>query len=242
MICQFKAQRSIADCILVKLCSKTYTNTRALLRTLLSLTLIVGLLLAVALPAGAAPTTKADPKAAAKKQTAPVVKKEPKPTSKFEEGKLNLPTAKESAKDAKKVKTSKAGSIWRMLFGLGFVLLVIFSVHWLLKKFSESKSPSLSAAAGIGGLIEVVSTTPLAANRNLHLVRIGTDLVLIGATEQSITQLQTVDAGQLSIAAGNAGNSEFQSALNGALSPNSNSNGDTFLKRFVANVQLMTSR
>jgi flagellar biosynthetic protein FliO len=134
----------------------------------------------------------------------------------------------------------------RMIFGLLLVLALIYGIHWLLKKYGQGKGDArFPGGGGSTDAIEVMATTPLAAGRSLHLVRVGTEMVLIGATEQSINQLGTVDAHQLAVAAGNAGDTEFHQTLQGALNGTSSSmqkDDDTFLRRFVANLQLMTSR
>jgi flagellar protein FliO/FliZ len=44
-----------------------------------------------------------------------------------------------------------------------------------------------------GGLVEVISTTPLGPNRQLHLVRIGDEVILVGSGEGGITPLRKFD-------------------------------------------------
>jgi flagellar biogenesis protein FliO len=101
-------------------------------------------------------------------------------------------------------------------------------------------------------VIDVVATTPLAQGRALHLVRVGDELVLVGATEQSITRIGDVDATVLGASQGNAGNGEFQAMLSGAMLGNqpgvpsgmggAGSSKDPFLKRFLDNLRLSTAR
>lgn len=183
-----------------------------------------------------------------------------KAASKFEQQPVGLTyedDAKGGAGGKGRDKGATGGAMWRMVLGLLFVLGVIYAVHWLLKNYSKSRFPGMVSSGG--GAIEVVATTPLAANRSLHLVRVGTGVVLIGATDSSITQLGTLDAQQMLNDAGNAGNSEFQQLLQGAIgrgstaapgysgsppagSGTASSAPDTFFRRFVANLQMMTAR
>ena len=83
--------------------------------------------------------------------------------------------------------TSVGGSgadIVRTIVGLAVVLCVIYGVYWLLKSAAKAKSGRGDERIG------VVATTPLAPNRALHLVRAGEELILVGATEHSITPIR----------------------------------------------------
>lgn len=164
--------------------------------------------------------------------------------SDFESEKLDPTAFEEEEKASKgegKKESTSGGAMWRMVLGLLFVLGVIYAVHWLLKNYNKSKFSGVAASGA--GAIEVVATTPLAANRMLHLVRIGKEMVLIGATDASITQLGTVDTNELVFAAGDAGNSDFQQMLHGAISgQQATPASDTFMRRFVSNLQMLTAR
>jgi flagellar biosynthetic protein FliO len=213
---------------------------------------VIAALAVLALPAasmaaanGGATTRKATKPSPASTADKPDAKK----SSKFEQQPLDLgPSGKQEAKKA--AKKGSGGAIWRMILGLLFVLGVIYAVHWLLKNYSKSRFPGMVSSGN--GAIEVVATTPLAQGRSLHLVKVGGEVVLIGATEQSITQLRTLDAQQMSDDAGNAGNSEFQQLLQGAMGTSAAPgytgtttnvpNQDTFFRRFIGNLQMMTSR
>lgn len=214
----------------------------------------IGFVPAVASAASGAPAAATESSRASKAEEAATARKNvaarkaaAKRSAEFESKKL--PTAMfEEGKDKGAAKSKKepasGGAIWRMLLGLLFVLGVIYAVHWLLKNYSKSRFPGIASSGG--GAIDVIATQPLAANRTLHLVRVGGEVVLIGATETNITQLGTVDTKTMLDLAGNAGNSDFQQALNGALSGsgaggNATGNG-SFMSRFIANLQLMTAR
>jgi flagellar protein FliO/FliZ len=85
--------------------------------------------------------------------------------------------------------SSTGGAFVRMIVGLFIVLAVIYGIYWLLKTYGKSKKSG--AAVETGGGIDVVATTAIGPNRSLHLVRVGEELVLVGAAEQAITQLRT---------------------------------------------------
>jgi flagellar biosynthetic protein FliO len=76
----------------------------------------------------------------------------------------------------------------RTIVGRAVVLGVIYAVYWLLKTTSRSR------AGRPDDRIRVVATTPLAPNRTLHLVRGGDELILVGATEHTITLLRVYTA------------------------------------------------
>ena len=83
---------------------------------------------------------------------------------------------------------SAGADVIRTIVGLAVVLGVIYGVYWLLKSSARAK-------AGRGDdRIGVIATTPLAPNRSLHLVRAGDELILVGATDQSITPLRVYTA------------------------------------------------
>ncbi|MEW6581946.1 MAG: flagellar biosynthetic protein FliO [Actinomycetota bacterium] len=77
------------------------------------------------------------------------------------------------------------GTLLRMGVGLAVVLLVIGAVWYVLRRIRTSRYPEMDARGT--SLIDVLATTPLGPNRNLHVVRVGDGLVVVGATEHSIT-------------------------------------------------------
>jgi flagellar protein FliO/FliZ len=83
------------------------------------------------------------------------------------------------------------GGIARMVVGLAVVLGVIYGLSWVLKQVRASRE-----AAAVGGGLQAVSTLPLGPNRSLHLVRVGSDLVLLGAAEKGITPIRGYDVEQ----------------------------------------------
>jgi flagellar protein FliO/FliZ len=79
---------------------------------------------------------------------------------------------------------SAGADVIRTVVGLAVVLGVIYGVYWLLKSAARAKAGRPDERIG------VIATTPLAPNRSLHLVRAGDELILVGATEHSITPLR----------------------------------------------------
>ena len=84
--------------------------------------------------------------------------------------------------------SSTSGAVARTIVGLAIVLAVVYGLYWLLKSTARSR------AAQSDERIAVVATTTLAPNRALHLIRSGDELILIGATEQSLTPIRVYSA------------------------------------------------
>lgn len=92
------------------------------------------------------------------------------------------------------------GTALRLLLGLLVVVALIVGVWQLMKRVQRNRYPALVAGGGGGGdLIDVVATTPLGPNRALHLVRVGDAVVLVGATEQSVQAVTTLDEASAAI-------------------------------------------
>jgi len=100
-----------------------------------------------------------------------------------ESKKLNLP--QDDGGTAQAAQGASGGSIVRMIFGLALVLGVIYGLHWFLKKVKQSKE---STASGPG--LETIASLPLGTNRSLHLVRVGGEIVLLGAAEHAVTPIR----------------------------------------------------
>ncbi|MDA0139747.1 FliO/MopB family protein [Solirubrobacter deserti] len=97
--------------------------------------------------------------------------------------KLNL--AEETGSAATGASATSGGSIVRTIVGLAIVLAVIYGLHWVLKQVKTSKDADES-----GDSLETVATLNLAPNRSLHLVRVGGEIVLLGAAEHQITPIR----------------------------------------------------
>jgi len=168
--------------------------------------------------------------------------------SAFEREKLDqsaFEDTKKSSDSSPAPDPGSGGSMLRALFGLIVVLGTIYGVYWLLKKWGKNRMDG--GVAGKTGIIDVVATTQLAQGRAIHVVRVGGELVLVGATEQSITRLGDLDANKIMGSSGNAGNGEFQAMLNGALMGDqpgvaAATNPGPFHKRLIDNLRLSTAR
>jgi flagellar protein FliO/FliZ len=82
----------------------------------------------------------------------------------------------------------------RMVVGLVIVIGVIFGVYWLLKTWGGRTKGGL---AKNNGQIEVLATTALTPSRSVHLIRVGSDVVLVGATDGGVTPLRVYEGGDL---------------------------------------------
>jgi flagellar biosynthetic protein FliO len=228
------------------------SESRSVKRThVLMLLALLAMSLFVASPVAHAETTASTPAAKAKAKDEPSAAERRAASSEFERGKLDQSAfdKAEAKQSGKKSSGGGGGSIMRGILGFVVVLGSIYGIHWLLKKWGQS---GRLGATGSAGVIDVVATTPLAQGRALHLVRVGEELVLVGATEQSITRIGDVNATVLGQQMGNAGKGEFQAMLSGAMYgsqpgvPNgmggSGSSSDPFLKRFLDNLRLSTAR
>jgi flagellar protein FliO/FliZ len=95
---------------------------------------------------------------------------------------LELP----AAEPAQQTAAGGGGGIVRMIVGLAIVIAVIYGLSWVLKQVRAARE---GQASGSG--LSAVSSLPLGPNRSLHLVRVGHDLVLLGAAEKEITPIRT---------------------------------------------------
>ena len=188
-----------------------------------SILLIAAACAAIALlhpvPASAATgTTKTAARTAAGKHAASRAKKK---APAFHEDRTPLDPGVASAGTSKGKAPSVGGAgadVIRTIVGLAVVLGVIYGVYWLLKSSARAK-------AGRGDeRIGVIATTPLAPNRSLHLVRAGDELILVGATDQSITPLRVYTADEAIMVEGGGADLPLQ------LPPAASSGRESFLE------------
>jgi flagellar protein FliO/FliZ len=99
---------------------------------------------------------------------------------------------------------SAGADVIRTIVGLAVVLGVIYGVYWLLKSHARAKSGRADERIG------VIATTPLAPNRSLHLVRAGDELILVGATDHSITPLRVYTSEEAILVEGGAADAPLQ--------------------------------
>ena len=96
---------------------------------------------------------------------------------------LNLPTEQTTQLDTV---GGGGGNLVRTFVGLAIVIAVIYGLYWVLKQVKASKEERHSGS-GLGTL----ATLPLGPNRSLHLVRAGSELVLVGVGEHGVTPIRT---------------------------------------------------
>lgn len=246
-----------------------------LIAALAALVLLIGAPLAAQAAEGGAataakPAAKADPtKGMTKAQTADYLASHAGEEAKAANAKDAARRAKGSAferetldqkafetKPAAKKQASGGGSIARMLFGLFVVGGLIFGIHYLLKRWGATRA---NAGGGTAGVIDIVATTQLAQGRAVHLIRVGNEVVLVGATEHSITRLGEIDQRTLGLAGvGTPETGSFTQLLQGAIEvgpveaalprtqitsgSSATSARSTFVGRFVENLKLNTAR
>jgi|CZKG01.1.fsa_nt_gi flagellar protein FliO/FliZ len=81
--------------------------------------------------------------------------------------------------------TSSGGaSIVRTIVGLAIVIAVIWGLYWILRQVKAGRDPQISTA----GLASVAALT-LGSGRSVHLVRAGSDYVLLGAGEHGLVPI-----------------------------------------------------
>src|SRR3954453_18362084 len=102
-----------------------------------------------------------------------------------EDTKLNLGSADDAAKSAAQNSASTGGNLVRTIVGLAVVLGVIYGLYWVLKQVKSSKE-----GANAGDSLETVASLSLGANRSLHLVGGGGEIVLLGPAEHQITPIR----------------------------------------------------
>jgi flagellar protein FliO/FliZ len=96
---------------------------------------------------------------------------------------LNLnPTASGSTHTSS---TSTGGaSIVRTIVGLAIVLAVIWGLYWILRQVKAGRDPHTGSA----GLVSVAALT-LSTGRSVHLIRAGSDYVLLGSAEHGLVPI-----------------------------------------------------
>jgi flagellar protein FliO/FliZ len=95
--------------------------------------------------------------------------------------------------------TSSGGaSLVRTIVGLAIVIAVIWGLTWILRQVKSGREPQVATA----GLASVAALT-LGSGRTVHLVRAGSDYVLLGSAEHGVvpihryTEEQAREAGLL---------------------------------------------
>src|SRR3954466_2244670 len=100
-----------------------------------------------------------------------------------ESTKLDLGSA--SSSPAAKAPES-GGGIVRTIIGLAVVIGVIYGLTWVLKQVKGSREQK-SSGQGLAPL----AALPLGGNRSVQLIRVGSEIVLVGIGEAGVTPLRT---------------------------------------------------
>lgn len=136
------------------------------------------LALTALLTGGAAPALAATAKAATTTDKAPAFESQ---------------TIPEGSSTPTSLSGGAGGTLLRLGVGLVVVIGLIAAVWWVMKRIQRSRYPALDERGG-SSIIDVVATTSLGPNRTLHLVRVGEEIVLVGATDQSVNAVLRVGA------------------------------------------------
>lgn len=97
----------------------------------------------------------------------------------------NTPLNLGSDTTAQTAHAASGGGIVRTIVALLVVVAVIYAITWLLKKVKSAKETTAS-----GTSLESLATLPLGTNRALHLVRAGSEVVLLGSAEHGVTPIR----------------------------------------------------
>jgi len=79
-----------------------------------------------------------------------------------------------------------SGSLVRTFVGLAVVIGVIYGLSWVMRQVKASRDERT-----VGHGLRPAATIPLGANRALHLVHAGRELVLLGVAEHGVTPIRT---------------------------------------------------
>jgi flagellar protein FliO/FliZ len=96
---------------------------------------------------------------------------------------LNLPSGDSESVQAA---TGGGGGLVRTFVGLAVVIAVIYGLYWVLKQVKAGREERT-----VGTGLQTTATVALGANRALHLVRAGNELVLVGVADHAVTPIRT---------------------------------------------------
>jgi flagellar protein FliO/FliZ len=82
--------------------------------------------------------------------------------------------------------SGSGGSLVRTFVGLAIVIAVIYGISWVLRQMKKSRDERSS-----GRGLSSAAVLPLASGRSLHLVRAGSEFMLVGVAENAVTALRT---------------------------------------------------
>jgi flagellar protein FliO/FliZ len=80
--------------------------------------------------------------------------------------------------------SSGGASLTRTIVGLAIVIAVIWGLSWILRQVKAGRDPNVSSA----GLSSIAALT-LGSGRSVHLVRAGSEYVLLGSAEHGVVPI-----------------------------------------------------
>ena len=98
----------------------------------------------------------------------------------------DTPISLPSGEGAGSAATGGGGSMVRTVVGLAIVLAVIYGLYWVLKQVKASRE-----GTAVGRGLETIATVPLGTGRSVHLVRAGSEIVLLGVSEHAVVPIRT---------------------------------------------------
>jgi flagellar protein FliO/FliZ len=81
--------------------------------------------------------------------------------------------------------SGSSGSIIRTIVALAIVIAVIYGLAWFVRHAKAAKNP----AVGYG--LEQLASLPLGTGRSVALVRVGSELHLLGVADHGVTTIRT---------------------------------------------------
>jgi len=92
---------------------------------------------------------------------------------------LNLPPVSSGTHSS-----GSGASIVRTIVGLAIVIAVIWGLSWILRQVKGGRSPALEGAG-----LQSLGALTLSTGRSVHLVRAGSDYILLGSAEQGVVPI-----------------------------------------------------
>lgn len=106
-----------------------------------------------------------------------------------EESELRFAEEGESPPDTEEIRPVTDFSIWdfvRMVLVLAFVVGLIYGLFYLLRRAQGAQGQQ-------SGVIDVLASQSLPGNGMVHLVKVGTQVFMLGSSEQSLRLLTEID-------------------------------------------------
>jgi flagellar biogenesis protein FliO len=157
----------------------------------------------------------------------------------------SLPIPESSSSPTSGVDAGLGGSLFRLLIGLVVVVAVILGIWFVMKRLQRGRFPGSPLDSE---LVDVVATTALGPNRFLHLVRVGDELILIGATDHAITPVLRVGSDEEALGAlgpdvlGATATPEARAAASVRLDPRERAEQTAGTQNMVERLRAMTTR